>query len=93
MDAKIAILIILFLTCTLYSIVLELNHDRYVPHYLWLTVVIGNGLVFGALWLMELYGVRLDAMTILAANIAAGTPVIVWQLNQNYRRKKEMRQP
>jgi hypothetical protein len=93
MDAKIAILAILFLTCTLYSIILELNHDKYVPSYLWLTVVIGNGFVMGALWLMELYGARLDALTVFEANVAAGIPVIIWQLNQNYRRAKEMRQP
>ena len=93
MDAKIAILIILFLTCTLYSIVLEFKHDLYVPRYLWLTVVIGNGFVIAALWLMELYGVKLDALTILEANVSAGVPIIVWQMSQNYRRSKEMRLP
>lgn len=93
MDARIAILSILFLVCTLYSVVLEQIHDRYVPRYLWLTVVIGNGFVFGALWLMELYGVRLDALTVLQANAAGGAPVIIWQLHQNHRRAKEMRQP
>ena len=93
MDAKIAILSILFLVCALYSIVLEQIHDRYVPRWLWLTVVIGNGMVFGALWAMELYGVRLDALTVLEANAAGGTPIIVWQLHQNHRRTKEMQQP
>jgi hypothetical protein len=93
LDTKVAILLILFLVCVIYSIVLEYNHDRYVPRYLWLTVVIGNGFVFGALWLMEAFGVRLDAMTILEANIAAGLPVIAWQLHQNHRRTKELRQP
>lgn len=93
MDAKIAILSILFLVCTLYSITLEQIHDRYVPRWLWLTVVIGNGFVFGALWAMERYGVQLDALTVLEANVAAGTPIIIWQLHQNYRRTKELRQP
>lgn len=93
MDAKFAILAILFLVCTIYSIVLEQIHDKYVPRYLWLTVVIGNGFVFGALWLMEVYGVQLSAIAVLEANIAGGIPIIIWQLNQNYRRSKEMRQP
>lgn len=92
MDAKAAILIILFLICALYSFLLEQIHDLYVPRYLWLTVVIGNGLVFGALWLMELYGVSLTAITVLQANAAGGLPVVAWQLHQNYRRAKEMRQ-
>lgn len=92
MDAKIAILSILFLVCTLYSIALEQIHDRYVPRWIWLTVVVGNGLVIGALWLMEIYGVPLNALTVLEANIAAGAPVITWQLHQNYRRSREMQQ-
>lgn len=92
MDAKIAILCILFLVCTLYSIVLEQIHDRYVPRWLWLTVVVGNGFVFGALWAMELLGVKLDALTVLEANVSAGVPVIAWQLHQNYRRTKELQQ-
>lgn len=92
MDAKLAILAILFLVCALYSIVLEQIHDLYVPRYLWLTVVIGNGFVFGALWLMEVYGVHLDALTVLEANAAGGAPVIVWQLHQNHRRTKELSQ-
>jgi hypothetical protein len=93
MDAKIPILIILFLTCALYSIILEQIHDRYVPRYLWLTVVVGNALVWGSLWLMELYGVELTALIVLEANMAGGLPVIAWQLHQNYRRSKEMHQP
>lgn len=92
MDAKLAILIILFLTCSLYSIVLEQIHDRYVPRYLWLTVVIGNAFVIGALWAMEMLGVSLTAILILQANVAAGAPVVAWQLHQNYRRAKEMKQ-
>ena len=93
MDAKLAILSMLFLVCTIYSIVLEQIHDRYVPRWLWLTVVVGNGFVFSALWLMEVFGVRLTALTILEANVAAGVPVIVWQLHQNHRRTKELQQP
>lgn len=92
MNPEIAILTILFLVCALYAIILEQIHDRYVPRWLWLTVVIGNGLVFGALWLMEMYGVSLTALIVLEANAAGGTPIIIWQLHQNYRRSKEMRQ-
>ena len=92
MDAKAAILVILFLACALYSFILEQIHDSYVPKYLWLTVVIGNGLVLGALWLMELYGVSLTALLVLQANAAGGAPVVAWQLHQNYRRAKEMQQ-
>lgn len=92
MDAKWSILIILFLICTLYAIILEQIHDKYVPKYLWLTVVVGNGLVFGALWLMELNGVGLTALIVLEANAAGGIPIIAWQLHQNYRRAKEMQQ-
>lgn len=93
MNPQSAILIILFLVCTLYAIILEQIHDRYVPKWLWLTVVIGNGLVFGALWLMEANGVVLTALIILQANAAGGAPIIVWQLWQNYRRTKESQQP
>lgn len=91
MDPETAILIILFLVCTLYAIILEQIHDKYVPKWLWLTVVIGNGLVFGALWAMEVYGVPLSARLVLAANAVGGTPIIIWQLWQNYWRAKEMR--
>lgn len=92
MDTQVSILAILFLTCTLYSILLESIHDKYVPRYLWVTVVVGNGLVLAALWAMELYNVKLTALIILEANIAAGIPVIAWQLHQNWRRSKEMQQ-
>lgn len=92
MEAKYPILIILLLVCTLYSIILEQIHDKYVPRYLWLTVVVGNGLVLGAIWLMELNGVPINTLTILEANAAGGAPVIIWQLHQNYRRSKEMQQ-
>jgi hypothetical protein len=92
MDAKASILIILFLICALYSIILEQIHDKYVPRWLWLTVVVGNGLVFGAIWLMEVNGVHIDALTVFEANVAGGVPVIAWQLHQNYRRSKEMQQ-
>ena len=92
MNPHITILIILFLVCTLYAIILEQIYDRYVPKWLWLTVVVGNGLVFCALWAMELYGVQLSALIFLEANAAGGAPIIAWQLHQNYWRAKEMRQ-
>lgn len=92
MNPQNTILIILFLMCVLYAIVLEQLHDRYVPKWLWLTVVIGNGMVIGALGMMQFYGVALDIWIILQTNAAAGAPIVAWQLWQNYRRTKEMAQ-
>lgn len=89
MDAESAILIVLALVCIIYCIVLELLHDRYVPDWIWLTVVIGEAFVIGALALMERYDVDITAVRVLYANGAAGAPIILWQLYQVVRRKQE----
>lgn len=89
MNPQTTILIILFLICVLYALILEQLHDLYVPRGLWLTVVIGNGLVIGALGMMEYYGIALDTTVIVQTNVVAGAPIVAWQLWQNYKRTKE----
>lgn len=89
MNPESVILVMLTLVCIIYCIVLEQIHDRYVPDWIWLTVVFGEGFVIGALALMERYGVDITALRVLYANAAAGAPIILWQLYQVVRRKQE----
>ena len=68
----------LLLWCTGYAALLQRLHDRYVPDYVWLTVVLGN------LWIIIAYAI-LNTLGfsgwawLLAANAAGGTPVLLWQ--------------
>ena len=89
MEPEPTILFILFLTCILYAFVLERLHDRYVPNWLVVTVIIGNSLVIEALALMEHYGVELTAWRVFYANLAAGVPIATWQCWQISRRFQE----
>lgn len=68
-------------------------HHVYAPDWIWLTVVGGNALIGGmfALWL----GLDpLPAATyaafwrLLALNVAAGVPIIAWQIGQANARPK-----
>lgn len=89
MNPESAIDTILLLVCVLYCIILEILHDRYVPDWIWITVVIGEGFVIGALALQEHYGVDITALRVFYANVIAGGPIIAWQLYQVHQRKQE----
>lgn len=89
MNPETSVLLILFLVCTLYCIVLEFLHDSYVPDWIWLTVVVGEGFVIGALALQEHYGVDITALRVFYANAVSGTPIIIWQLYQAHKRMQE----
>jgi hypothetical protein len=91
LDIKAAIYIALLLTCILYAIVLESVHDKYVPNWIFLTVVIGEGFVVEALALIEHYGYALTALDMFYANLAAGAPIVAWQAWQIYQRTQERR--
>jgi len=76
-----------------YAIVLHHIHDRYTPDWIWLTVVGGNLLI-----LMALLALCLTSVLPLAAffhgaglNVAAGVPIIIWQLWQQGQRTGESR--
>lgn len=81
-----AVLIVLTLASALYALLLERIKERYVPNWTWLTVVVGNGLIGLALWAIEAWSEPLTVALIFAANVAAGSPIIAWQLWQMDRR-------
>src|SRR5689334_2802148 len=85
-EADITILTILFLTCVVYSALLERIHDWYTPRRLVYTVIIGNGFIWLALANIEHYGTPLTAEVIFYALLSAGAPIYAWQLWQNWRR-------
>jgi hypothetical protein len=73
-----------------YSAILHRLHRWYSPNYIWLTVVGGNILIAGVLWILAKRG-RFEEAALrhfVSANIALGTPVIIWQLLQHYRRRQ-----
>jgi hypothetical protein len=74
----------LHLWCWAYAFLLNLRivHDWYYPDRIWVTVVFGNGFIVGALYLLEFWGVALNAWLVLYANMVAGVPIILWQVSQ-----------
>lgn len=79
------ILVGLFIVCTLYAAGLHQIRAWYSKHNLvWLTVVIGDGIVWTATYLAAQQRVTETAMDSvvfhLIALIVAGTPIIVWQV-------------
>jgi hypothetical protein len=74
---------------TLYALFLNAIHDKYAPDYIWATVVGGNALIGGlfALWLwldpIPAGATFAPFWRLLALNIAAGIPIIAWQVGQN----------
>jgi hypothetical protein len=89
MDTKSAIFIALALTCILYAIVLESLHDKYVPNWIVLTVIVGEGFILEALALIEHYGYALTSWDMFFGQLAAGIPITVWQVYQVIARKQE----
>lgn len=89
MDSNEAIIVVyaaLFLAICLYAVVLDHIHDRYVPDYVWLTVVIGEGMIMLAYAALELLSVNFTFFLIFLGQAVAGTPIVVWQLIQHGRR-------
>lgn len=72
-----------------YCALLERLHDLYSQNWIWVTVVVGNGLVIGTLYVFELVGVALSINLVIVTNIAWGAPVIGWQIWQATQRHKQ----
>jgi hypothetical protein len=85
------ILIGLFIVVALYSAGLHQIREWYTKNNLiWLTVVIGDGIVWCATFLAAMTGVTVtaqEAVTFhLISLVVAGTPVIAWQIWDSNRR-------
>lgn len=80
-----------------YAAILNRIHHIYAPDYIWVTVVAGNAIIWGwlALWLWlepTPAGMALaPAWRLLALNLAAGLPIIVWQIYQASQRPSNRR--
>ena len=92
MEMGIAILLTAAAASAIYSWLLSLIQHIYSPDHIWLTVVGGNALI-GALFAWWLWSVPLPPQTfaafwrLLALNVAAGIPIIGWQVGQNAARR------
>ncbi len=79
-----------------YALVLNIRQVRewYTPDRTWVTVVIGDGLIIGALALTALVGaIGWDAWWIaLLFTCVAGAPIIVWQLIRKLQRQRRAAQ-
>lgn len=92
------ILLATALISALYAWFLNRIHHRYAPDHIWITVVGGNALIGGMLalwlWLDPLPAAPLAAFwRLLALNIAAGIPIIAWQIGQANARRLTRRRP
>ena len=90
-DIEMLILAILFLTCVVYSILLERIHDLYTPNWIVLTVICGVGFIWLALMNIERYGIPLTGWGVFRALCAGGAPIVGWQLWQILQRAQEAR--
>lgn len=78
---------------SIYSALLQRLHKWYSPNYIWLTVVGGNILIAGFLQILAKRG-RFPQVVLrhfIGANLALGTPVILWQLGQHAARVQARR--
>ena len=75
-----------------YCAVLERLHDIYSPDHIWVTVLVGNGLILGTCAVLAAYGfVAWEAVKLFfLVNMVWGVPVIAWQLWQAVRRHRQM---
>ncbi len=85
------ILLIAAVVSTAYSALLERIHDVYAPDFIWVTVVIGNGFIFGTMAVFATIEiVSWGAVWLLfLTDLAWGVPVIIWQLWQAYQRRRQ----
>lgn len=83
------IYLILFIATSLYAIGLQRIHDLYSPNFVWVTVVVGNAMIGGALaalcWADVLPWAAFSHL--VGLNVAGGTPIIIWQLWQANQRR------
>jgi hypothetical protein len=78
-------LLALFGWCILYAVFLNWKpiYTFYTSKKLtFLTVVVGNVWILAALWYLESHGVPLSARLVFYTFVAAGLPIIFWQLLQ-----------
>lgn len=92
MEAVTVIWAALGATCALYAWLLERLDGRYIPDYLILTVIVGNGFIAEALAIIEHFGTPLNAILVVETMAVAGLPIGVWQGIQLRRRKRETSQ-
>lgn len=83
------ILITSIILSATYCALLERLHDLYSQNWIWVTVVVGNGLVIGTLYVLELVGQSLTIGLVILTNVAWGAPVIAWQIWQAVQRHKQ----
>ncbi len=75
-----------------YALFLQSIHETYAPDFIWVTVVVGNGLVgLCFVGLLVTLGVFSWAVVVcfVVANVVCGLPIIGWQLVQAKRRRNE----
>lgn len=88
-----SILAALFAASTLYALILNIPavQEWYIPDRTWVTVVIGNSFILLAMAGLWATGeISLSALLIFGGgNIAAGTPIVIWQLYQAVQRHQE----
>jgi hypothetical protein len=84
----------LALACALYAWFLDGLKRRYEPRWTWTTVAGGNALIgivqTGIIW--SLYDLQIAARyagLLIATNIIAGLPVVLWQEIQHQRRSRQ----
>ena len=87
-----AVLLALFVASALYALFLQRIHDLYSPDYVWLTVVGGDGLILGAMLVLAFSGeLPWLAFWVFAGGfVAAGLPIIVWQIWQTASRRQSL---
>lgn len=86
----IAIHLTLLLACIGYAALLQRIYRHYHPDRTYVTVVVGEllvGLAVGATWLIG--AIPFDAVILFGTlQTAAGTPIVIWQLDQAARRRQ-----
>ena len=75
-----------------YCIILERLHDIYSPDHIWVTVLVGNGLILATCAVLAAYEfLSWEAVKLfLLVNVVWGVPVIAWQLWQAVHRHRQM---
>jgi hypothetical protein len=95
METGIVVLLLLAAISTVYSLILQQPavYTWYAHDRTWVTVVIGNAMIgFALLGWLWFEGMPLTAFwMLLGCNVAAGIPIIVWQVHEAHVRRKERR--